>query len=171
MRAKTPPVKLICGLIFKDEKILQRTKTLLVKKFGTIDLESQIIDFNYTDYYENEFGSGLKRQFISFKKLISPEKLAQIKTQTNTLEKALARDKHRRINIDPGYVDMAKLVLATTKDYMHRIYLGKGIFAEITLSYRGKSFQHWAWTYPDYQTPQYKKIFDQVRSIYAQQLK
>ncbi|MDD4899202.1 MAG: DUF4416 family protein [Candidatus Omnitrophica bacterium] len=171
MRAKAPPVKLICGLIFKDEKIFKKAKTLLKKKFGAIDLESCIIDFDYTDYYEKEFGKELKRQFISFKKLISPEKLSQIKTQTNTLEKKLALNNRRRINLDPGYLDMAKLVLATTKDYMHRIYLGKGIFAEITLSYRGKSFQHWPWTYPDYQTPQYKQIFNQIRSIYSQQLK
>ena len=171
MRTKTSPVKLICGLIFKEEKTLKAAKRLLAKKFGPLDFQSQIIDFDYTDYYEKEFGTGLKRQFISFKKLIDPVNLPRIKILTISLEKKLSCNKRRKINLDPGYLDMAKLVLATTKDYAHRIYLSQGIFAEITLSFQGKSFQHWKWTYPDYQTLQYKEIFNQIRSIYAQELK
>jgi len=168
---KTPPVKLICGLIFKEEKILTRTKALLEKKFGALDFESRIIDFNYTNYYEKEFGKSLLRQFISFKKLIDPACLAKIKLFTNNLEKKISRSHRRLINIDPGYLDLAKLVLATTKDYKHRIYLSNNIFAEITLSFQGKSFTHWEWTYPDYQTPQYKEIFNRIREIYFSQHK
>ena len=166
---KTPPVKLICGLIFKEEKILTTTKVLLEKKFGALDFESRIIDFNYTNYYEKEFGKSLLRQFISFKKLIDPATLAKIKLFSNRLEKKLSRNHQRLINLDPGYLDLAKLVLATTKDYKHRIYLDSGIFAEITLSFQGKSFTHWEWTYPDYQTLQYKEIFNRVRQIYFSQ--
>ncbi|MDD5594898.1 MAG: DUF4416 family protein [Candidatus Omnitrophica bacterium] len=168
---KTPPVKLICGLIFKEEKILAKAKALLEKKFGALDFESQILEFNYTDYYEKEFGKNLSRQFISFKKLIDPASLAKIKLFSNRLEKKLSRNNRRLINLDPGYLDLAKLVLATTKDYNHRIYLNSGIFAEITLFYQGKSFQHWKWTYPDYQTLQYKEIFNRMREIYFSQLK
>lgn len=127
--------------------------------------------FDYTDYYNEEFGSPLKRQFISFKKLINPDELAGIKVATNRLEKKLSHNSSRIINIDPGYLDMAKLVLATTKDYKHRIYLSKGIYAEVTLRYENKTFQPWEWSYPDYRTAQYLAIFNQIRQIYSSQIR
>jgi hypothetical protein len=164
-----PPVKLIIGLIFKDEESLRRTEGILRRRFGGIDYESPDIDFNYTDYYEKEFGAGLKRKFLSFTKLIPSEKLSSIKILTNKIEKKLSQKDSRRINIDPGYLTMAKLVLASTKDYSHRIHLDKGIFAEITLVYQKKNFQPQEWTYPDYQTVEYIEIFKRIRDIYAQQ--
>ena len=178
------PVKLIAGFIFKDKTLYQRAKSAMLRRFGASDFESTIIDFNFTDYYAPEMGTGLKRAFISFKKLIKPNDLAAIKVFTNALEEKLAYKRHtdfsfkagcvlykRRVNIDPGYVDMAKLVLASTKDYSHRIYLGKGIYAEITLRYQNKSFTHWDWTYPDYRTVEYLAVFNTVRAFYEQQVK
>ncbi|MBU2221656.1 MAG: DUF4416 family protein, partial [Candidatus Omnitrophica bacterium] len=114
---------------------------------------------------------GLKRKFISFKKLIPPDQLSAIKITTNKIEDRLSSKNLRRINIDPGYLDLAKLVLATTKDYNHRIYLSKGIFAEITLTYQGKSFRPWNWTYRDYQSQEYIAIFNQIREIYNLQIR
>lgn len=168
-RKKHQPVKLIIGLIFKDNSVYSRAKAFLVRKFGRVDFESQTLDFTYTDYYEKEFGKGLKRAFISFKKLILPQQLAAIKTITNSLETRLSRNGSRRINIDPGYLELSKLVLATTKDYSHRIYLGKGIYAEVTLFYRRNTFCPWEWTYPDYRTEAYLKIFNRIRQIYIEQ--
>jgi hypothetical protein len=180
---KYNPVKLIIGFIYKDEVVFTKAKDKLSRKFGKIDFQSPALDFNYTDYYEPEMGSGLKRRFISFRRLVRMQDLYRIKLYTNRLEShglpsvwpqghGLASDSqsHRQsrlINIDPGYVDLAKLVLASTKDYAHRIYLRKGIFAEITLSYRGNSFSPNDWTYPDYRSAEYINIFNQIRELYA----
>lgn len=168
---KPYPVKLITGFIFKQKEILDKAITILEKYFGKIDFKSEILPFIYTDYYEKELGKDLKRNFISFKRLINPENLSKIKIITNRIEQKLSYKQHRLINIDPGYVDLAKLVLASTKDYKHRIYLGKGIYAEVTLFYQDRSFRYWEWTYPDYKTEAYINIFNRIRTIYAEQIK
>ena len=87
------------------------------------------------------------------------------------MEEALASDGKRRINLDPGYISQSKLVLATTKNHGHRIYLGKGIYAEVTLRYRNKAFRPWEWTYPDYRTEEYVEILEEIRSIYVDQIR
>lgn len=166
---KRQPVKLIVGFIFKKESSLDKAENILKKIFGKIDFKSSILAFTHTDYYQAEFGKSLKRKFISFEKLIPASSLAKIKVFTNGLEKKLAVDSHRIINIDPGYLDLSKLILASTKDYRHRIYLDKGIYAEITLFYQDKNFQAWEWTYPDYKTKEYIAIFNRIRRIYNQQ--
>ena len=160
-------VKLIIGFIYKDEAVFIKAKEKLRRKFGRIDFVSGPMDFGYTDYYEPEMGKELKRRFVSFAKLIPIQDLYRIKLYTNRLETRFLAHKLRQINIDPGYLDLAKLVLATTKDYAHRIFLRKGIFAEITLSYRGESFSPNDWTYPDYRTKEYIDIFNQIRKLYV----
>ncbi len=163
------PVKLITGFIFKDEPVLEQAVSFLERRFGKMDFESPALKFIHTDYYQAEFGKDLSRKFVSFKKLISPDELARIKIFTNKIEEKLSQGSRRRINIDPGYLDLAKLVLATTKDYAHRIYLNKGIYAEVTLVYQDKMFKPQSWTYPDYRTTEYLEIFNRIRDIYAQQ--
>lgn len=189
-RIKRPsPTKLIIGFIFKEEAIVNKSKVLLKKRFGKIDFESTSLPFCHTDYYKNEFGTSLKRKFISFEKLTLPEDLPRIKIATNKIEKRLSKlskrppssrlrraslrsfsEGGRLINIDPGYLDLAKLVLATTKDYKHRIYLNCGIYAEVTLFHEKGSFRPWEWTYPDYKTSDYIDIFNRIRQIYCRQL-
>jgi len=164
-------VKLFIGFIFAREEVYLKTKRILEKKFGQSDFESQILPFNHTRYYEKEFGSNLKRRFLSFKKLIKAERLAQIKIITNGIEAKLSHQGRRQINIDPGILSLGKIILATTKDYKHRIYLTSGIYAEVTLYYQNRSFRPWEWTYPDYKTPAYTHIFNTIREIYFQQIK
>lgn len=165
-------VKLVIGFIFKDEDVFNKTKTILEKKFGRIDFESKILSFDHTTYYEKELGKPLKRRFISFKRLISCQNLPKIKIITNRLEnRLLTSQSNRTINIDPGYLNHAKLILASTKDYKHRIYLNQGIYAEVTLFYEAKSFRPWEWTYPDYKTDEYIAIFNLMREIYVKQVK
>lgn len=168
------PVKLIAGMISQDINLFSKASLILAKKFGAIDFKSQILDFGHTTYYQKEMGSNLKRQFISFKKLINPQKIADIKNYTNKIEMKFSTSSNmpqRRINIDPGYVCGLKLILATTKDSSHRIYLKSGIFAEVTLSFYDKTFHPWGWTYPDYKTQAYIDIFNEIRKIYTEQLK
>lgn len=160
-------MKLVIGFIYQDEAIFIRAKDKLKRKFGHLDFESAPLEFSYTDYYKAEMGSNLKRRFISFRKLIAMGDLYRIKLYTNRLEEKFTVNRRRAINIDPGYVDLAKLVLATTKDYAHRIFLRKGIFAEITLTFKGESFSPNDWTYPDYRSKEYSDIFNQIRKLYA----
>ena len=119
-------------------------------------------------------GQGIQRQFISFERLIDAGTLAEMKLFTNKIEHAFAIEKPegaaRRVNLDAGYLCMAKLVLASTKDNAHRIYLRDGIYAEITLRFYRKTFQPWEWSYPDYRSPTYVAIFNRIRTIYRNQL-
>jgi len=157
--------KLIVGFIYKDEAFFIKSRDSLKRKFGWIDFESGPLDFSCTAYYEKEMGPGLKRQFISFSRLISIQDLYRVKLYTNRLEIKLSNSARRQVNIDPGYMDLAKLVLASTKDYAHRIYLRKGIFGEVTLKYRDNSFTPNDWTYPDYRSKEYIDIFNQIRGL------
>lgn len=172
--AKRPsPVKLIIGVIFPSEGVLIKAKQRLKKKFGPLDFESPIMPFDCSKYYEKEMGSNLLRQFLSFQRLISPQELTAIKLYTNRLEKRLSRQKHqpsRTINLDPGYISASKLVLATCKNYSHRIYLDKGIFAEVTLCFHDGAFKPWPWTYPDYKSQGYIQSFNSIRQMYMKQL-
>jgi len=161
-------VKLISGLISNDEALLDKIGCRLEKRLkNKIDFKSDIIDFNYTDYYDEEMGLSLKRRFLSFKKLVRLETLSKVKLETNDIEKRFSVNGKRSVNIDPGYVDMAKLVLLSTKDYSHRIHIGDGIFAEVTLHYKDKRFNFWPWTYPDYKSEEYARIFDTIRDMYG----
>lgn len=168
---KEIPVKLICGFISSKEELFRKAARSLSARFGEIDFESETLIFDYTKYYEEEMGQDLKRKFISFQRLISPAKLHLVKIFTNKLEVKFSKDIRRKINIDPGYIDGSKLILATTKDYSHRIYISKGIFAEVTLSFQKGGFVSLPWTYPDYKTEAYRQIFERIRTIYSNQIK
>ena len=164
-------VKLISGIIAGDVNSFDITQKALSKKFGAIDYKSPIYDFNLTDYYQKEMGPNLKRQFLSFYKLIDPVKLAKIKLIANRAEKRFSKEGKHLMNIDPGYVTASKLVLATTKNYSHRIYLKNGIYAEVTLRFKGGTFNPLDWTYPDYKTDGYLETFNRIRKIYLEQVK
>jgi hypothetical protein len=168
------PVKLLMGLIIAGEAPVDEARQHLEASYGKIDLETARSPFVATRYYEREMGPQLSRMFWSFEPLIAPDALASIKRQTNLLERMFARCDgqrwRRRVNLDPGYVDLAKLVLATTKDRQHRLYLGQGIYGEVTLRFTAGRFVPWEWTYPDYRTPEYLVFFDAVRRRYRQQL-
>ena len=170
---KPSPVKLVIGIITTSEGVLLEAKKALKRQFGPLDFESPPIHFNFSQYYEKEMGPNLTRKFISFQRLILPQKLAAIKSYTNGLEKRLSRSKtkpSRKINLDPGYISAAKLVLATAKNFAHRIYLEKGIFAEVTLHFRNRTFIPWPWTYPDYKSKGPIQSFNRIRALYLQQL-
>jgi len=164
-------VKHLSAVIYRDETLYQQVIKICGKKFGSPDFESKAIPFVFTDYYQPEMGPELKRRFLSFPHLIRPEQITAIKLFNVKLEKKFACAKKRRINVDPGYMNCAKLVLATTKDYSHRIYLNKGIFAEVTLTYKNNQWQDLPSTFPDYRTDVYKEILSRIREIYCRQIK
>ena len=169
------PVKLICACLAGREEWLERARERLERELGPVDLVSATWPFDCTDYYEPEMGAGLLRRMYSFQELIGPENIVAIKHATNRLEQQLGAElpggPRRPVNLDPGYVSRAKLVLATTKDYGHRVYLGSGIYAEVTLRWQGGRFEPWEWTYPDYRSEGCRQFFAEVRELYVQQLR
>lgn len=164
-------VKLFAGLISGSETNFTEARKFLERKYGAVDLASAVLPFAHTDYYEEEFGPGLKRIFFSFKKLARRENIYKSKLVTNSIEIRLSLGATKRVvNIDPGYLTLDKIVLFTTKNYTHRIYLSRGIYAEATLKFEGKSYAPWPWTYPDYKTQQYIDFFNRMREIYKKDL-
>jgi hypothetical protein len=165
------PVKLFIGMLSNDISLFEQISHKLKVIYGPSDLLSPVWKWDHSDYYKKEMGTGLKRQFIFFKELIDPGSIAEIKLKTIELEKQLLNEKGgRRINLDPGYLDAAKLVLVSTKDFSHRIYLGQGIYGEVTLYYSGKTYQTLPYTFPDFRTDDYQHIFKQARLNYKKNL-
>lgn len=158
--------KLFAGLFAADTSLFLKARKLLERSFGKTDYESPVLDFSHTDYYCHEFGPDLKRQFFGFFRSVDLESIYKTKIISNRIEMSLAKNGKRTINIDPGYLTLSKIVLLTTKDYTHRVYLSKGIHAEVTLHYKGGTFNPWPWTYPDYKTKEYIEIFNIMRELY-----
>lgn len=169
--AAHPPVKLIVPALYSDEKLLSHSVERLEKEFGAIDRRIEPFAFEFTHYYDEEMGLPIYRIFYSFEHLIHPEELVAVKKFTNRLELEIARDGNRKVNLDPGYLTEAKFVLATTKDQQHRMYIGGGIYEEVTLYYQNKRWKAYDWTYPDYASERYREIFKTFREIYVVQLK
>ncbi|MCK5241653.1 DUF4416 family protein [bacterium] len=147
-----PAVRPVAGLLANNDELLQQAQAELSNLFGPVFSASVVIPFTYTKYYGKEMGSELLRQFLVFSEIRAPDDLADWKIASNAWEKKLGCNEQggRRVNIDPGYLAPGKLVLASTKDHEHRIYLQKGIYAEVTLRVRDKHFCTWDWSYPDY---------------------
>ena len=164
-------VKLISSLFSADANLIDRVILEMEGLFGPTDWISPAFFFDRTKYYEKEMGWPLHRRFISFKTLVRPQDIVEIKWKTNALEKKESQRGKRKINIDPGYVALERLVLATGKNYTHRIYLSKGIFADLTLIFQRGSFNPLAWTYRDYGDPESIDYFNGVRERYKRQIR
>ena len=166
-----PREKLFLGVLYRDESLYDQVRTRLIRRFGAADCESDPLPFDFSDYYADELGAGLLRRFISFEKLIDPSRLARIKGWTNRLEERLSVNARRRINLDPGLLDLNRLVLASTKHSGHRIPLARGVYAELTLHYRQREFHPFPWTYPDFRSEAYRTFLLEMRENLRLQLK
>jgi len=165
------PVKLLMSQIYADGDLLRGVLEALSERYGDIDFVSARMPFHYTEYYTEEMGSPLERRFVFFNALIRPESLPDVKLCANYIEDRTSDGGKRRVNIDPGYISQAHLVLATAKGYSHRPYLRDGIYADLTLIYSGKSFQSLPWTYPDYGEKPAIEMFNRIRAKYLTQSK
>ena len=169
-------VKLFIGMLSPDAALFDACARILTKEYGPIDYESDVLPWGNSDYYKEEMGAGILRKFIFFEQPIEPGRLPMIKTLTNRLELQFAmktpQSARRKINLDPGYVTEAKVVLATTKDFSHRIYIGDGLFAEVTLRYslRERRFLPLDYTYSDYRSENYQTMFLMARQLLREEL-
>lgn len=149
-----PPKKslLVMGVLAKDKSLFKNIHQDMKRLWGECIYLSKWLNFSHTDYYKNEMGDGLKRRLILFKNLSDIENLVQVKYDSWELEKKYLKNGNREINIDPGFLSLDKFILLTGKNYSHRIYLGKGVYADLTLLYKNNSFVSFDWTYLDYQS-------------------
>ena len=168
-------VKLIIGILAANHQCLHAAIETVTDKFGKTDFVSDVWPFDKTDYYKEQTGNRILRQFVSIERLIDPGKLAKIKHITNRLEqklaKALALPLPRPVNLDPGIIEPSKLVLATTKNYSHRIYIGRKMYAEVTLVFDKGRWKPLDYTYADYRQQCYFDFFDKVRTRLVEQLR
>lgn len=170
-RASIPDrAMLFCSILHNPDAPLIQTLQKLIGEFGEMALETEPLEFTYTDYYRHEMGHPLYRVMTAFSELIERDCLPEIKTKTNEIEDLYRQDGKRLINIDPGLLTLENICLATTKPYSHRLYLGKGIWAEITLIYKGSSYQKLAWTYPDYASEDLIRVFNGLRDDYKRRV-
>jgi len=163
--------KLVVSALFSDTDLFESVAQDLKRAYGAIDLISPWMDFDFTDYYAKEMGKPLRRRMLVFAQLIEQLELAAIKCHTNRIETQYADSGQRRVNIDPGYLLYERFVLATGKNYSHRIYIGQGIYADLTLIYQQGAYQPLPWTYPDYAAKAMGDFLMQVRRKYSDDLK
>jgi hypothetical protein len=161
------PAKLVISVLLNNKDLLTGVGHDLEQAYGAIDLASPWMDFNYTEYYAPEMGQSLCRRMLVFKELIDQLDLARIKLHTNELELKYAQEGRRCVNIDPGYLLYERFVLATGKNYSHRIHIGHGIYADLTLIYQQGAYQSLPWTYPDYAHATMGEFLMQVRQKYS----
>lgn len=154
------------GLIFFKEFNPDSALEHLNELLGRVIKKSEIIPFTHTTYYNKEMGENLLRQWVLFEKLIYPDLLIELKHKSNEIEnRFLNENGGRKINIDPGLISLSNIILTSTKNYSHRIYLGKGIYAEVTLIYKDHQFRPLEWTYPDYREAKALQFFNEARGI------
>ena len=165
------PAKLVSGIFLKEQALFPEISGELQSAFGGLDVVSPWMVFDYTSYYGKEMGAPLWRRMLAFKLLIEQDRLAEIKLATNAMEQARAVDGRRRVNIDPGYLLLERFVLATGKNYSHRIYIGRGIYADLTLVYKRGAYQALPWTYPDYADQPLRRFLLAVRRKYSADLR
>jgi hypothetical protein len=157
------PAKLIMALLYSRREILEQLYQKLADRFGRIEWKSPEFEFTHTCYYTEEMGLNLVKMLLSFEMLVNQENLPEIKLTTNSLEQEFSSAGKRWINIDPGYLTLDRLVVATGKNSAHRIYLGNGVYADLTLVFQSGSYQPLFWTYPDYRSEKFVGIFNHLR--------
>ena len=165
------PAKLVISLLFADRALLVPVSEQLQLAYGPIDMFSPWFEFDFTKYYRSEMGAPLHRRVLVFERLIRQRYLARIKLDTNRVEQAFAVEDQRRVNIDPGLLLLERFVLATGKNYSHRIYIGDRIYADLTLIFRDGEYQSLPWTYPDYAEDKMRTFLRRARQKYAADLK
>ena len=164
------PEKLVMGILSTLTGGDEDLRAHLVEHWGRIDFCSPRIPFTFTDYYAKELGDDITRTFVAFERLVDPSCLAEVKLRTNAIEERFTDQGRRRVNLDPGLMALSRFSLATTKESAHRVPLSHGIYAEITLLYSKGGFRPLDWTYPDFRSPAYLAVLNDIRARYKAQL-
>ena len=162
------PAQLFMSIFAPGDDLIQAARKRLEEVLGPVEEESPLLPFDKTRYYAPEFGEHLVRRFFFFERLIPQELIVPIKHLAWKIEKEFSVAGKRRVNIDPGYLLLERLVLVTFKNFSHRIYLGAGVYGEVTLVFRKGKFESLPWTYPDYAAQESRLIFEKARQRYRE---
>ncbi len=165
------PVKFLVALTFSDESKAESVLSSLCDELGDSDISSTPFDFNHTCYYEREMGNRLRKKFVGFSRLGPREALVNMKLSAQALERENASNNRRVVNIDPAYLELSKLVVASSKNFAHRIYIGAGVFGDVQLRFESGRFTPLEWTYPDYLTETTLDFLCRLRATYHNQLR
>ena len=165
------PVKLFVVTLHRDEGILNEAISLVKAEFGELDFVSEDFLFEVTNYYQAEMGERLLRRFCSFERLIQPDQIVHAKLFTNRVEEKYLDGSQRRINLDPGYLDYYKVVLASAKQGGQKIYLREGIYADMTLVLYKKKWESFDWSFPDFKSGVYDTVLSKIRDLYKSQVR
>jgi hypothetical protein len=169
------PVLLVAAVFSRHTDALSWARDRLEEVYGPVERTSEPFVFDQTDYYAGAMGADLRKRLFAFRDLLSPDRLADVKLYANDLERELAASgrypETRPVNIDPGYLNLGKFLLATTKDQAHRVYLGQGVYAEATLRFQAGAFTPWPWTYADYRQPGVLEFLRDARASYHDRLR
>lgn len=167
---KPQPVQLVMGLIYGSRANLEEIESELASEFGEIEIKSPPFDFDVTDYYEDEMGSGLRRVFYGFKELIDPGDIVDIKLTALKIEEDTGWEGARTVNLDPGYMDFNKLILVSAKFLAQKVYLTKGVYADPTIYY-DKGWKVYDWAFPDFKSGRYNEFFTELRKLYKAKMR
>ncbi len=168
---RADPVKLVVPALWADRDAFERARDAMVDSWGAVDFEGVDHAFDVTGFYEPEMGRDLQRRLLAFERLIAPETLPALKLEANRIEDELAAGGRRVVNLDVGYLDHHKLVLASAKPAGQKIYLGDGIWADIMFRYRGGRLEPFEWTFPDFRDGRYESELLSIRARYLDQLR
>ncbi len=165
------PVKYFIGALFSSEELLEKAFSEVESKFSSIDLKSNNYLFDVTDYYDKEMGIPIYRKIFSVTELLSPAFLPDAKLLSNEIEDILCINGKRKVNLDIGYIDFNKVVLASAKYCANKIYMGKGIYADPAIHYSKGKFKPYPWAFMDFKDSRYYDFIFQIRMKYKSQLK
>lgn len=164
-------VKLFIAVLFKERAALERARRLFIERWGPIDFEGSDHLFDTTDYYEYEMGKPLYRRLVSFERLALPVDMVDMKLSCNAIEDGLRESNSRTINCDCGYLDHNKVVLASAKEAGQKIYIDKGIYADLSGRYKDGKYRSFEWSFPDFKDGRYDADLARMRSVYLGQLR
>lgn len=164
------PAALLCGVLCGEHALREEALSAAEEVFGPVALRQEPFPFDHTGYYAPEMGAPLHKHIVVFERLLPPADLPEAKLIANHLEAGFTREGRRRVNLDPGLLELGRVVLASTKDCAHRIYLGRGIFGEVTLLYQNGGYQPLPWTYPDWRTAESLGFLNSARVWYLKKL-
>ena len=165
------PVKLLVAILWSDLTLLDKALVQIQERWGAIDFNGQDHPFDVTDYYQAEMGLDIRRRLVSFSELIAPEGIVAAKLNCNDIEEELGSNHRRRVNLDVGYLDHSKFVLASCKFAGQKIHLGRGVYADLMARYQAGHYRPFEWTFPDFRDGRYDSELSHIRRTYLDQLR